>query len=169
MPRKKAEKKKPQARSNDAELSVRVEEVLRIRLDGAQLHDVREFSSEKGWGVSDRQLEKYMKAADQLLVARQEKSRRALIARRIAQREALFARAVNAADYRTALAILDSVDRLRGLYPEKDIKELVKLAAAQGTRIEDLERKLRDAHTTAETPPPASDERRTIGPADDGT
>src|SRR5262245_46650457 len=133
-------------KSDKAEIARRVEEVLRIRLDGAQFHDIVQHGSEKGWGVTDRQIRKYIARADELLVERQDKSRKKVIARHLAQRMALFARAVNAADYRTALAILADEAKLRGLYPEKEIKELVKLAAAQGVRIEELERRLADAH-----------------------
>ena len=166
-PAKKAPVEKP-VKADRATVLKRIEEVLRIRLDGAQYHDILQYAAENNWDLKERQLREYIARADKLLVERQDKSRKKVVARHLAQRQALYARAVNAADYRTALAILDSDAKLRGLYPEKDIKELVKLAAAQGTRIEDLERKLRDAHTLAETPPTASDERRTIGPADDG-
>ena len=155
-------------KSDNTELLKRVEAVLRIRLDGAQFHDIREYAVEMAWGVSDTQLRRYVQKADARLVERQDKSRKQLVARRLAQRDALFARCVNAADYRTALAILDSADKLRGLYPEKEVRELCKLAAAQGVRIEELERRLRDADPTTEAPPAAPDERRTIGPAERG-
>ena len=43
-------------KATKAEILERVEEVLRVRLDGAQFHDIRQYASEKQWGVSDRQL-----------------------------------------------------------------------------------------------------------------
>src|SRR6266511_3861578 len=119
-------------KSDNAEVLKRVEEVLRIRIDGAQFHDIREYAVEKGWNVSDTQLRRYVQRADELLGERQDRSRKAVIARHLAQRQALYARALKASDYRTALAILADDAKLRGLYPEKEIKELVKLAAAQG-------------------------------------
>ena len=151
-------------KSDNAEVLKRVEEVLRVRLDGAQFHDIVQYGSEKGWGVTDRQLRKYVARADALLVERQDRSRKQVIARHLAQRMALYARAVNAADYRTALAILDSDAKLRGLYPEKELKELAKLAAAQGTRIEELERRLRDAHPSAAPPPTPPEAGPPAGP-----
>src|SRR5215207_1756416 len=123
--------------SDKAEMLKRVEEVLRIRLDGAQFHDVSAYAEEKGWGIKERQVRNLMQRADELLVERQDKSRKQVIARHLAQRMALYARALNAADYRTALAILDSDAKLRGLFPEKELKELMKLATAQGGRIEE--------------------------------
>jgi hypothetical protein len=164
MPRKKPEKKKPKAES--AEVAGRVEEMLRIRLDGAQFHDVVQYAAEKGWNLQERQIRTYIRRADALLVERRDKSRTQVIARHLAQRQALYARAVNAADYRTALAILDSDAKLRGLYPEKDIKELVKLAAAQGARIEELENRLRDADPASDAPQATPEGLRATGPAE---
>src|SRR5215203_4813642 len=137
-------KNKRKPKSDTATVALRVAEVLRIRLDGAQLHDVVQFASENGWGISDRQVSTYIRRADDLLADRQEKSRR-LLARHIAQREALFARAVNASDLRTALAIADSTAKMQGLFTDsRDLKELARLAAGQGERIRELERRLED-------------------------
>ena len=92
-------------KSTKAEIAQRVEEVLRIRLDGAEFHDIVQYASEKAWKVGERQLRNYMAATDDLLAARLEKDRDKLLARHIAQRRSLYARALNAADYRTALAV----------------------------------------------------------------
>ena len=142
MPRKKAEKpktaKKP--KSDTATVAKRVEEVLRIRIDGAAFHDVVLFASENGWEISDRQVTTYIQRADKLLVERQDKSRKKIIARHLAQRQALYARAVNAADYRTALAVLDSEAKMRGLFAsESELKQLLKLATEQAARLKELE------------------------------
>src|SRR4051794_35459020 len=103
-PEKKPAEKNPKA--DNAEVAKRVEAVLRVRLDGGQFHDVVQYAAEKGWGLKDRQIRTYVQRADELLVERQDKSRKQVIARHLAQRQSLYARAVNAADYRTALAIL---------------------------------------------------------------
>lgn len=138
MPKKKPDpERRPKA--DTAEAARRVEEVLRIRLDGAQYHDVVQYAAEKGWNLKERQLREYIARADELLVERLEKKRKPVIARHIAQRQALFARAVNAADLRTALAILDSECKLRGLFPEAGVKELLKLVASQEERLRKME------------------------------
>ena len=134
-----AKKRKP--KSEAATVAIRVEEVLRIRLDGAQFHDVVHFAAEKKWSLCERQLRTYIRRADELLVERQDRSRRRVMARHLAQRQVLFARAVSGADYKTALSVLDSEAKLRGLYPEKDIRELVKLAATQAQKLDELERR----------------------------
>ena len=138
-------KKKP-PKADTAAVALRVEEVLRIRLDGAQFHDVVQYAAENEWGVRDRQLRTYLRRADDLLVERQDTGRRRVIARHLAQRMALYARAVNAADYRTALAVLADEAKLRGLYAsDKELRELLKLAAEQGRQLRDLEARLADA------------------------
>ena len=132
--------------SDSAEVARRVEAVLRIRLDGAQHHDIVAYAEEQKWGVSDRQVRTYIRRADELLVERRDTNRRRLVARHVAQRESLFARAVNGADYRTALAIVDSLAKLQGLFTDaRELKELVRLAAALGARLVELEKRLEDA------------------------
>ncbi len=163
-----AKGKTAKPKSDAAAVAIRVEEILRIRLDGAQLHDVVEYAAEKGWGLKERQIRNYIRRADELLVERQDKSRKQVVARHLAQRQALYARAVNAADYRTALAILSDEAKMRGLYPEKEVRELVKLAAAQGARIEELERRLRDAHPAGTSPPAVGAAGESPGPVGGG-
>ena len=114
-------------KATDAVVTMRIEEVLAIRLDGAQFHDIVRYAAEKGWGVESRQLQNYIRRADNLLVERQEKKRRRIIALHLAQRDSLYARAVNAADYRTALSILADKAKLQDLYiNERDARELLR-------------------------------------------
>src|SRR5688572_29506044 len=129
--------KKP--KSEAAEVARRVEQVLRLRLDGAQFHDVVQYAAENGWGLRERQVRTYIRRADDLLAERQDNSRRRAIARHVARREALFARALAAADYRTALAVLADLAKLRGLYHETEFRKLAELAEARGLRIAELE------------------------------
>lgn len=111
--------KPPLKRADAAEFARRVEAVLRIRLDGAQLHDLVAFAASQlpPWAVSERQLARYLEAADDLLFQRMERKRRRLIGLHMARRESLYARAVNSADYGTALRVLADMANLRGLYP----------------------------------------------------
>lgn len=110
-------KRKPYKKSDNATIMARVEEILLIRLDGAQYHDILQYASEKQWNVTGRQVSEYIRRADNLMVERHDKSRKRALARHFAQRAALYARSVNGADYRTALSILADEARLRGLYP----------------------------------------------------
>lgn len=119
-----AEPTKPRKATNAVVLQ-RVEEVLAIRLDGAQLHDIRRYASENGWGVSDRQLERYIEKADKLLIERRQKKWKRMKALHLARREALYARALQSADFRTALAVLQDMAKLEELYlSEKELREV---------------------------------------------
>ena len=62
-------------KATKAEISRRVEEVLRLRLDGAEFHDVVQYAAEQGWNVRERQLWNYVRASDKLLARRLEKDR----------------------------------------------------------------------------------------------
>lgn len=137
----KANKPKPsrakaaKAKANQALAARRTEEVLGIRLDGAEFWDVREFVREKekepdsAWHLgkceeplSDSQIRRYMQAADKLVVLSHERSRGKLLRRHLAQRRRLYARAVSQGDTRTALAVLRDEAELVGLYPKPKVK-----------------------------------------------
>jgi hypothetical protein len=45
-------------KATKAEVAKRIYEVLRIRLDGAARHDICQYASENGWGLSELQIER---------------------------------------------------------------------------------------------------------------
>jgi hypothetical protein len=103
-------------KSTNAEVQKRVEEVLQIRLLGAEFHDIQQHAAAQGWNVKDRQLWTYIHKSDELLAQTLETNREKLLNRHIAQRRALYARAMQVSDYRTALAVLKDDAELLGLY-----------------------------------------------------
>lgn len=130
QPPKKPGKSKPKA--TKAVIARRVEEVLRIRLDGAEIWDLCEYVREKeqeagsAWElkdgakpISNSQLWRYVARADKLLAVSCRTSRKKLLRRHLAQRRNLFAKAVLAGDYRTALAVARDEAELQGLYPPR--------------------------------------------------
>jgi hypothetical protein len=156
----------PKSKASRAEVAERVAEVLRIRIDGAQFHDVVAYAKEKGWNVSERQAGRYLAQADELLAKRRERSRNRSIGLHLARREGLYARALNAADYRTALAVLDSTAKLQNLFEsERQLKDLnaaltekLRERGKSGITLEEAKRIARQA--IAELPPPL------VGPPD---
>jgi hypothetical protein len=110
-------------KSSRAEVLKRVEAVFKLRLGGAEFHDIREYADapEQRWGVSDTQLRRYISAADKLMKERFDAKADYLLARHLMQRRTLFAQATAAGDYRTALAVLDSEAKLEGLFPPTKI------------------------------------------------
>src|SRR5947209_8205082 len=90
-----------------AQVAARVEELLRIRLDGAELWDVREFMRQKVaandpvWGaapLSTSQIYRYLEKVDAKIAESCKSSRRKLFRMALARRRNLYARAVNAGD-----------------------------------------------------------------------
>ena len=115
----KSEGEKPKKATN-AVIAGRVEEILRLRIDGAMFHDIRDYADhpDRNWQLSDSQLKRYIQRSDELLRQRIEKSRGRSTRLHLARREALYARALQAADFRTALAVLQDLAKLRDLYPK---------------------------------------------------
>jgi hypothetical protein len=113
-----------------AQVEARVTEILRIRLDGAEIWDVREYVREKEkeegsvWQLpegqkplSDSQLWRYIAKADNAAHESCRASRKKLLHRHLAQRRNLYAKAVSQGDVRAALAVLDSAAKLQSLFP----------------------------------------------------
>jgi hypothetical protein len=106
-------------KSTSLEAAQRVEEVFKLRLGGAEFADIRQFASapEQAWNVSDRQLWRYIAAADRLVKQRFDARAEHLLHRHLLQRRTLFAHAMGAGDFRTALSVLQDEAKLEGLYP----------------------------------------------------
>jgi hypothetical protein len=115
-----------------ATIRARVDDILRILLDGAEPWDVRQYVAEKeaageppwtvpegGKPLSERQLRRYCARADKLLGESCRTNRKKLIRRHMAQRRSLYARAVSKGDERTALAVLRDLAELQDLYPAR--------------------------------------------------
>jgi hypothetical protein len=81
-------------KATKAEVRKRVSEVLKLRLGGAEFHDIREYAAapERAWGVSDSQLRRYVQAADRLCKDYFDAKADHLLARHVLQRRTLFAR-----------------------------------------------------------------------------
>jgi hypothetical protein len=115
-------------------MEARVTEILRVRLDGAEIWDVREYVREQEqtdgspWKLdegqrplSDSQLWRYIARADKLAAEGCRASRKKLLRRHLAQRRNIVGKAMSAGDYRAALAALRDEAELLNLYPPKRI------------------------------------------------
>jgi hypothetical protein len=109
-------------------VEARVEQLLRIRLDGAEIWDCREFVREKVtaaevdpvWGnqmLTDSQLYRYLQKVDQRIKDSCRGSVKRLLRNHLARRRNLYGKAVLAGDFRTALAAARDEAELLGLYP----------------------------------------------------
>jgi hypothetical protein len=112
-------------KATKAEVARRVEAVFELRLGGAGFADIRQYASAptdregkqlEPWDVSDRQLWRYIDAADKLCQERYDARAGHLLARHLLRRERLYAHALEVGDYRTALAVLKDEAELEGHY-----------------------------------------------------
>jgi hypothetical protein len=109
-------------KATNSQIEQRVSEVLRLRVAGAEFDDIRQYASVadkstgRPWGVSDRQLWRYVALSDKALLAAVEKKRDMLLARHLAQRRLLYAKALESGDWRGALAALKDEADLERLY-----------------------------------------------------
>lgn len=113
----------------------RVEELLRLRLDGAEFWDICEYVREKDkdagsvWHrgpneepLSESQIRRLMARADELIRTSRQHDREQNIDLHLARRRNLYAKALLAGDVRVALACLRDEAELLGLYPPKNQK-----------------------------------------------
>jgi hypothetical protein len=117
-----------------AQVEARTLEIVRIRLYGAEIWDVREYVREQEqtagspWQLadgqkplSDSQLWRYVARADKQIAESCRASRKKLLRRHLAQRRNIFGKAMSAGDYRAALAAARDEAELLGLYPSKAV------------------------------------------------
>jgi hypothetical protein len=121
-------------KATKAQIQQRVEDVLKIRLEGAAFWNVREYAREKeaeegsAWflppgckPLSDAQLWRYIARADKLAAQNYLASRKRLFRRHLIRREHLYALALNQGDVRAALAVLADAADLEGLRPPRKV------------------------------------------------
>jgi hypothetical protein len=116
-------KKKRTPRCTKAEKTKRVFEIFRLHLGGAEWLDLWQFVSEQKWGITERQLRRYLVAATDLYATFFDAKAAHLLNRHLMQRRQLYAHALGVGDYGTALRVLVDEAKLESLYqPERDIE-----------------------------------------------
>jgi hypothetical protein len=108
------------------EVAARVEMVFELRIiGGADFGSLRQYASAPTdpdgrklapWNVSDRQLWRYVAAADKLAKERFDSRADHLLAQHMLRRERLYANCNNVGDYRGALNVLRDAAELSGMY-----------------------------------------------------
>jgi hypothetical protein len=97
----------------------RSNELLELRLGGAEMPQLKQYAERQGWGVTSRTLYRYVKIGDKLLAKTLEHDRELLVNKHVAQRRRRYQKAMDAGDLSTALRILQDEAELLSLYPEK--------------------------------------------------
>jgi hypothetical protein len=142
-----------------------LEEILRIRIDGAQSPwDVRDYVRERESGaeaaepwklekgqppLTDAQIAKLVTNADALILKAAHDDLDVLVARQVMQRRALYARAVNNGELTVALACIRDEAKLLGLdgaASKKPKAEGERPAMSNQQRVEELLQQGKDAY-----------------------
>jgi hypothetical protein len=118
-------------KATKSQIDARVNDVLKLRLGGAEFPDIRQYASapEQNWNVSDRQLFRYIAAADNLCEKLFDAKAGHLLARHLLQRRQLYAHALGAGDFGTALRVLQDEAKLESLYDLDLVRRLEALEA----------------------------------------
>jgi hypothetical protein len=120
-------------KADKATIRARVDDILRVILDGAQPWDIRQYVSQRqaageppwtipegGNPLSERQIRRYCDIADRWMARASRTHRRNLFRRHVARRERLYGWAVAAGQLNVALAVLRDLGEFQGLYPSAD-------------------------------------------------
>jgi len=118
-------KPKPASRVPTHEVEARVTAILAIRLQGAMFSDILQFAQENGWGVSNRQVCRYIEQSDEAIAEQIETKREKIVNTHLAQRQYLYMKALQAGDFRAALAAKQDEAKLLGLYEPQQIKHTI--------------------------------------------
>ncbi len=105
------------AKSGKLTVNQRVRDVVNLMLAGAQFCDIKAYAMEHGWNVTLRQLQRYVKQANQKFAKISGRNPQQLLGRQLMQRQMLYARTLKNGDYRTALRVLSDEAKLQGIYP----------------------------------------------------
>jgi hypothetical protein len=102
-------------KATDAEINARIAKVYSLLLNGQKRRGVLQYAAKNEWGISDRQVDEYIKRATVIL---QEQSKEELDYARamsINRHDDLYFRSMSINDFKTALAIQKSRDEISGV------------------------------------------------------
>ena len=111
-------KKKKSRKSGHIEALNRESKIEDLLLDGLKHKDIVRYSAEK-WNIKSRQVEKYITKINKRWDKTFSEDHRENLIESINRRKRLYIRALEKKDIRTANAIQDSIDKLRGLFKEQ--------------------------------------------------
>jgi hypothetical protein len=103
------------ARSTAAEITLRVDAIYDLLLQGVGRRGIGQYADQHGWGVSARQIDTYIGRAKRLLAAQAERDRDLELGKALGQLDLLFMKALAAEDRAEARVVLHERTELLGL------------------------------------------------------
>jgi len=108
------------AKATKAQMTQRLNAVVKLRLGGAAIRDIFQYSQDHNWDVGYDAVYKYVSRADKIIEDHAERNRDRLLAFEVNARHRVFARAMEKGDLEAALKVLKDRAQLLNLYPSKD-------------------------------------------------
>lgn len=115
-----------------AEVEQRVNQIYMLLLQGEPREKICQYASQN-WGITSRQTDRYITSARQRMTQALDVDRETLRGQAIAQRNDLYRLAYKERKYFTSLQILDSRDRILGLFD--DINTHIQIVEAAGYEV----------------------------------
>ena len=79
------------AKSSKATFAIRVNDVQRLILAGAEFLDIQKYAADNGWNVGDRQIRRYLKSANRRFAKATRRNHVQLLGRHLMHRRTLYA------------------------------------------------------------------------------
>jgi hypothetical protein len=108
------------AKATKAQIIQRLNAVVKLRLGGAAIREIFQYSQDHNWDVGDDAVYKYVGKADAIIAEHAERDRDRLLAFEVNARNRVFVRAMEKGDLEAALKVLKDRAQLLNLYPSKD-------------------------------------------------
>jgi hypothetical protein len=143
----KGKPKKPFKKANHAEVEQRINQVFMLLLQGEPREKIFQFSAQN-WGITDRQCATYIKRATARMRVESERERKIHHALAIAQRNNLYRLAYRKEKLFTCLQVLDSRDRILGLF--EDINLHIEIVEQAGFVVRDPRLETEDSDPAGE-------------------
>lgn len=111
------------SKADNATITRRISTIYKLMLKGLDRGDIRQYMAEKGeWEVSERQLDRYIADAVQMLKDHAAINHDEEYGKALARIEDLYKSCMSIQDYKAALSVLKEGNELRDLYPAKKLE-----------------------------------------------
>lgn len=102
-------------KATDLEINSRVAKVYSLLLNGQKRRGILHYASKNEWGVSDRQVDEYIRRASLILMDQAKENLDYARAMSLNRHDDLYFRSMSINDFKTSLAIQKSRDEISGV------------------------------------------------------
>lgn len=123
-------------KSTNAEIEARVNKIYDLLVNGANRSQILQYCTEKAkWEVNERQIDEYIKRANQRLIELGKTHRETELGRAVARLNSLYFMSMSLQNFNVCLGIQRELNKLLGLNLEEDLlKRVEELEKAYATK-----------------------------------